>query len=280
MTRKHLPPATRTVSLALGARVKRFRTWLSWQRVPASLVRIERPSFEARLSAAYAVFYVGAAFLTGWLIVSHPHRIFGATDFLQDAWYALFFKIGLLLVVPLAAYLRLGYRVAELAPGWRLSAGTGATLALSFAAGFCLNLGHIPKIASAVSSMPAPEAWGRIAVGLLLPLLVAGLPEELFFRGILQTRLERVLGRWPAIVATVLLFTAWHLPTRYMLAHGVEGQAGDWGSVLVGTGLPVLIVGLVFGLLWDRYRSLYPLVAAHWGIDVLPAISSMVGVSF
>lgn len=75
------------------------------------------------------------------------------------------------------------------------------------------------------------------------------------------------------------LFTAWHLPTRYLLATGVEGTAGDLPSVLLGTGLPVFIVGLILTLLWDRHRKLVPLIAVHWGIDTLPAVSALLHVA-
>ncbi len=117
-------------------------------------------------------------------------------------------------------------------------------------------------------------------MGVVLPLFMAGIPEELVYRGILQTRLELLLGRAPAISITALLFTAWHLPTRFLLAQGIEGSAGDLGSVLMGTGIPVLVAGLIFGLLWDRHKSLLPLIAVHWGIDVLPTVISLLGVDY
>jgi membrane protease YdiL (CAAX protease family) len=76
------------------------------------------------------------------------------------------------------------------------------------------------------------------------------------------------------------LFTAWHLPSRFLLSQGVEGHAGDIGSVLIGTGVPVFIVGLIFGIFWDRYRSILPLIAAHWGIDLIPQVVSFLGVLY
>jgi membrane protease YdiL (CAAX protease family) len=55
----------------------------------------------------------------------------------------------------------------------------------------------------------------------------------------------------------------------------VEGQAGNAASVMVHTVLPVFVVGLIFSILWDRYRRLVPLIALHWGVDVLPMMSTM-----
>jgi membrane protease YdiL (CAAX protease family) len=100
-------------------------------------------------------------------------------------------------------------------------------------------------------------------------------PEELVYRWGLQTRLERAWGRVAAILATAILFTAWHLPTRYFLAEGAEGTAGDLGSVFLGTGLPVFVVALVLGWAWDRWRNLPALVMLHWGVDTLPSVASL-----
>jgi membrane protease YdiL (CAAX protease family) len=36
----------------------------------------------------------------------------------------------------------------------------------------------------------------------------------------------------------------------------------------------VFIVGLLFGIAWARWRNLPVLIAVHWGIDLLPSISS------
>ncbi len=111
-----------------------------------------------------------------------------------------------------------------------------------------------------------------------MPLFTAGLPEEIVYRGFLQTRLEATRGRPTAILVTAVLFTAWHLPSRYLLSRGGEGQAGDAVSILLGTGLPVFIVALIFGWAWDRYRDLPVLIAVHWGVDSLPTMSSMLGI--
>ena len=59
-----------------------------------------------------------------------------------------------------------------------------------------------------------------------------------------------------------------------------EGTAGDLGSVIMGTGVPVAIFGLFFALMWDRYRSLPVLIAFHWGVDVLPTTISMLGIDY
>jgi membrane protease YdiL (CAAX protease family) len=117
-------------------------------------------------------------------------------------------------------------------------------------------------------------------VGVILPLLTAGIPEEFFFRGYLQTRLEKRWNRVSAILLTSLLFMAWHLPSRYLLSHGVEGQAGHFDQVLLHTGLPVFIISLIFGFHWSRYRNIVLLVLTHWAVDILPSVSSYLKIPF
>lgn len=259
----------------------RIRKWIVWQRVPVERIRIDAPRRETRLALGFAVFYVLAAVGTGAVMLHFRAPIWGAASLTQDWWYTGLFKIGLLLVVPLAAFYRMGYRLADLLPAWRLNLRSGLIIVLSFLIGFSVNAGqgHLEEILAAQQRFGGGEYAARVALGFLLPLFSAGFPEEFFFRGILQTRLERVGGRAAAILVSVTLFTAWHLPTRYFHASGVEGTAGNLASVLLGTGLPVFIAGLVFALFWNRFRSLIPLIAAHWAVDTLPTISSFLGIS-
>jgi membrane protease YdiL (CAAX protease family) len=236
---------------------------------------IHNPTGEAVWSISYALFYVLAAVATGMLIRTHPLPLLGAADFTQDFWYAVVFKIGLLLVVPLAVFWRAGYRFSALLPEWRLSGGSIFRILLAYLVGVAVNFSRVKGIVNALPGFQDRELVLRIGVALVLPFFMAGFPEEFFFRGVLQTRLERIWGRLPAVLATSFLFTAWHLPTRFLLAHGVEGQAGNFVSVLMGTGISVTVVGLILAWMWDRNRNLPWLIALHTGIDTLPVLSSL-----
>ena len=246
-----------------------------WQRVSADEIAIRDLPFELTAVLAYAAAFIAFAAVIPWLIETYPMRLWGASDYLQDFWYAVVFKIVFLLVVPLAFFARRGYGPRDALLGWRPAPAALLAVIVVFVAGALLNADRAESIGRALDAMPAAEGLGRAAVGALLALLMAALPEELFYRCILQTRLEKTAGRAVAIALTALLFTAWHIPPRLALANGVEGQAGNLASVLIGTGAPVLLVALVFGLAWDRWRNLPALVAAHWGIDLLPIVSSL-----
>lgn len=256
--------------------------WISWQRIPVHEFRITQPKKETAIALAYGIFYVFAAVITGYLIRYKPLPIMGAASFIEDVWYALVFKIGLLLIVPGVWFFLQGYKLRDLIPRWKLRFASVITIVMAYIVGLSLNLlqGRFTLIVNVAERFSTGDLIIRIGFGVILALLIAGIPEEVVYRGFVQTRLEQLFGRIAAISITVLLFTAWHLPTRFLLSQGVEGNAGDLGSVLTGTGIPVLIVGLIFGVLWDRYRSLLPLIAAHWGIDTLPSVISFLGVHF
>jgi CAAX protease family protein len=253
---------------------------VAWQRVPIGSIPIRYGRRELAWGLAYSFFYFGAAVAVGLVIRHHPAPILGAARFNQDYWYALLLKIGLLLVVPVTALRLAGYRAGDFLLGWGDDRRRVLRLPLVFAAGQLLNLGHVPAIRDAIVSGSPEHQVLRIGLGVMLPLFTAGLPEEIVYRGFLQTRLEAAAGRVVAIVVTALLFTAWHLPTRYLLSHGSEGEAGSLLSILAGTGAPVFLMGLLLGVVWDRWRNLPTLIVFHWGVDTLPAVASFLMISF
>jgi uncharacterized protein len=261
--------------------LRRFIAWIRWQRTSVDAFRIKEPQKEAAIVIGYATFYIAAGWGVGTLIKRNPLPILGSADFITDVWYALVFKIGLLLVVPSIWFFLQGYHVKDLLLDWKPSFKSIRTIIIVYAVGFSLNLFHGDlNLAKVISQFSSGGLILRVSVGVVLPLFMAGIPEEVMYRAILQTRLEKLLGRVSAIGITAVMFVAWHLPSRFLLSKGVEGSAGDLGSVLLGTGVPVFIVGLIFGLVWDRYRNLLPLIAAHWGIDTLPTVFSMIGIYF
>lgn len=113
-----------------------------------------------------------------------------------------------------------------------------------------------------------------------IPLLTV-LPEEIAFRGVLQSALLTVFPLKTGITVGAVLFGFWHIASsfgltdgnqglRSVLGTGVAGQvAGIAGAVLATTA-----AGVVFG--WLRYRSsslLAPL-AAHWALNATGALAA------
>ncbi|MBB4935314.1 membrane protease YdiL (CAAX protease family) [Lipingzhangella halophila] len=93
-----------------------------------------------------------------------------------------------------------------------------------------------------------------LLVTIIVVFLVNSLLEEVFYRRWLQTRWEAVLGAWPAIVLTSLLWASWHV--------GIQG-GGDLSVDLASTFVNQGVTGLFLGYLWSRYRRMWPLLVVH-----------------
>ncbi|MDR7276491.1 CPBP family intramembrane glutamic endopeptidase [Catenuloplanes atrovinosus] len=103
-----------------------------------------------------------------------------------------------------------------------------------------------------------------LATAMTVTFLTASVLEEFFYRVTLQTRIEALAGRWPAIVATSLLFAAMHLPSHLGGDHPWVAVAG----IVAFQGF----FGLFTGYLWSRYRRFWPLVAVHGAVNALPLL--------
>jgi membrane protease YdiL (CAAX protease family) len=102
------------------------------------------------------------------------------------------------------------------------------------------------KVRVALFSWPVWFSMKGLPPAAVVGLLVAFRPfvEELFFRGFVQTRFERVMTARHALIAQAMLFSA---------AHGVDGAVVN-----------DLLVGLTLGWLRSRARNIYaPLRAAR-----------------
>ena len=86
----------------------------------------------------------------------------------------------------------------------------------------------------------------------IVMIFFVGLIEEIIFRYILQTRLEQVLGIWPALLTASLLFGVMH-----------SGYGTIYEVLMTG------LAGLVIGYLYVRTRSLYLITMIHGLTNVL-----------
>ena len=97
------------------------------------------------------------------------------------------------------------------------------------------------------------------AAGILLVTFVwIAIPEEMFFRGILQNLLETRLGRNRALLATSLLFG---------LAHFNKGAVFNWRYVLLAA-----IAGVFYGRAWRQRRQILASTITHTAVDVVWAL--------
>lgn len=143
-------------------------------------------------------------------------------------------------------------------------AAAGIVVAFVLASG----LGMLLNIAMALMNQPVPEhghvifetlAENDSAVLVVLlfvsAVVIAPIGEEFFFRGLMQTAVQAVIGyekRWLSILPCAVFFGVVHL-----------------GSV-PGVMVPVLVLlGVVFGWVYERTGSLWCAVAVHAGFNAL-----------
>jgi membrane protease YdiL (CAAX protease family) len=104
--------------------------------------------------------------------------------------------------------------------------------------------------------------WVTLAVALVLGFFINAVVEELFYRKWLQTRWSRVLGgTWPAVILSSLVWASWHIAIQ-----GSGDPAMDLANTIVNQG----VTGLFLGLLWARYRAMWPLLVTHGLINANP----------
>jgi uncharacterized protein len=102
----------------------------------------------------------------------------------------------------------------------------------------------------------------------------AGLPEELLYRVLLQTRLELLIGRWQGLAASSVLFGLMHYPSRYGLVwFGSTGSVASDLIITLAFDFSIYVSGgLVFGYLWMRFRNAWINIGGHTVYDAVALI--------
>ena len=125
--------------------------------------------------------------------------------------------------------------------------GLGAVIVTAFDSYFALFTGRVIVTADS------------LVFSLLFALVASALPEEVIFRGYLQSTLDRRTQRWARVVAPALAFTA----IRAMRSFpGIPLGSPEWMVYIFGVVLPL---GLWWGLMRDLAGgSLWPSLVSHF----------------
>ena len=108
----------------------------------------------------------------------------------------------------------------------------------------------------------------------------AGLVEEFFFRGLLQSRLSAWFrSEVTGIVLMALLFGLAHAP-GFIFRHAgtVEGLGSNPPALdaIAYSIVTLAVSGVFFGIIWSRTRNLFALVIIHAATDLFPNLSHFV----
>jgi membrane protease YdiL (CAAX protease family) len=172
-------------------------------------------------------------------------RVFGNSNYIAN-------PVGYV-VIPLALLLLTGAHLSEL--GFGRGHRVGRVLLL-----WCA----IPLILFALALFGGQLTPGRLAARFVSNFMQNGFWEEFLFRGALQTRLRRLWTPGWALVIQALLFGAWHLGLGYTNT-GHDGWLPALASVLMHQA----VVGLAFGVIFERTRNLLAPSVVHIVVNVL-----------
>ena len=100
--------------------------------------------------------------------------------------------------------------------------------------------------------LPSPAS---AASAILITFFFVALPEELFFRGLLQNMLEARMGHPRSLWTAAIIFG---------LSHFNKPLPFNWRYVLLAT-----IAGLFYGRAWRSRRRLFASALTHTGVDVV-----------
>jgi uncharacterized protein len=121
-------------------------------------------------------------------------------------------------------------------------------LPLALALGLGLGFLHLHPFGSiGPVTLQFAGAW-------IFTFFLIAVPEELFFRGWMQNLLERRMGRWPALVATSVLFGLSHFNKRALHFN--------WRYVLLAA-----VAGIFYGRAWRRDRRVGASGVTHATVD-------------
>jgi membrane protease YdiL (CAAX protease family) len=102
---------------------------------------------------------------------------------------------------------------------------------------------------------PRSHSLWHIAAAVLVTFLLTAVPEEIFFRCILQNLLEPIAGRGRALAIASVLFG---------LAHFHKGAVFNWRYVIMAA-----MAGVFYGRAWRAKRQILASAVTHTAVDVV-----------
>lgn len=224
-----------------------FVYWLLTRRRTAELDTVRAPIIESAIALALVLL---------WMLfrIGQFQNFFTLPKLPILTSYELFEtivpKMLEMVVVPLSIWFALRYRPYDL--GLRLNWRDWISALLLILALIILGLGN-----------NKPQEWVESAVFFYFG---AGLPEELLFRGLLQTRLVALVKNpaWGLYLAA-FIFGASHLPINLS-----NTSADNWLSAFDSAFTFQLSIGFALGYAYYRVRSIIPLTFIHTFINSLP----------
>ena len=174
---------------------------------------------------------------------------------LQSAWPPELGLLSKLFLADVALYCFLVVRDLEGAGYWLVPSRPALIIGMRewlFFFPMALLLGELTGFIHFHSNVPH---IGHVVAAILLTFLLIAIPEELFFRVIIQNLLESRIGRTAALLVAAALFG---------LSHFNHGSAFNWRYVLLAS-----IAGIFYGRAWRSNRQIFASIVTHTAVDVV-----------
>lgn len=131
----------------------------------------------------------------------------------------------------------------------------------------CVAPALLATVLMACLIFPFGTEWSPslIVLGMAAGFVVVAVSEEVFFRVMIQSRLEVLWGRWGGVVNTSLLFALFYAfvrPYTVLIPIPDGGLVHDIGISL----LTYTPIGLLCGYLWSCYRNIYVNIMLRVGL--------------
>jgi membrane protease YdiL (CAAX protease family) len=248
--------------------------WLLTRGADAPAIPVARPALESGVLLIYLALYAVLFLVFGMNWARHvlpPGR--------EQELLVLALKLGVHVVAPCILLALLGAKLRPLFQAglqgrafWRTLIVLGAIFLVLLA-----NISPSLQQISDTHASPTLLAWAAPA-SLVWIALEAGVNEEFLYRAVLQTRLAALLKSPAAGVGvTALLFGLAHAPGLYLRGGpGVDGWSNDPLQVVAYTIATLSPMGVLFGIIYMRTKSLLLAVLLHGLVDVLPNLADFI----
>jgi uncharacterized protein len=259
--------------------------------IARAMVRHLHPKIGAKPAFNKEVFVISALVLwivwyisygTGWIDSLVPKDLLASPR--ANAVFVLLKKGLIFIVIPFIVYRRFGFRIRDFGFSIRKSVpGLGRAVLIVIALSAAIFLFQYYFGRGAESFIKGNFSGHQFLIGLPLCfawyLFEVGLVEEFFFRALLQSRLTVMLkSNTAGVLVSGLIFGLVHAPGLYLRGASSEGIQEQlpfifWAAYTVTT---MSLAGIFLGILWNRTRNIYLVMAVHAMLDLLPNIGNFI----
>ncbi|MFZ2029247.1 MAG: CPBP family intramembrane glutamic endopeptidase [Vitreimonas sp.] len=248
--------------------------WLLTRGANAPAIPVVRPALESGVLLIYLALYAVLFLVFGMNWARHvlpPGR--------EQELLVMALKLSVHVLLPSVLLLLLGAKLRPLFQAGLQGRAFWRTL-IVLGAIFLLLLATIsPSLRQIADTHSSPTllAWA-VPASFIWISLEAGLNEEFLYRAVLQTRLAaRLKSPAAGIAVTALLFGLAHAPGLYLRGGpGVDGWSTDPLQVVAYTIATLSPMGVLFGVIYMRTKSLLLAVLLHGLVDVLPNLAGFI----